>query len=211
MNSEIYHPGEYREHEFSSRLAELARGWFANHPNMPVTEPPARRRNVEGAADPVIDFGAGPGRYCDYFGQPPYMFKKIIGVEGCAAMTYRIQGAQQLQQLPYEMIQWDLAHPLWLGVKGNVMSVEVAEHLHADHHDTFMDTLSRHCSGKLLLTWATRGQGGLRHISERDQSEVVPYVARWGFRFLEEESNRWREDVGQQLSWFGKSIYLFER
>ena len=64
------------------------------------------------------------------------------------------------------MVQWDLAHPLWLGLKGHVMSIEVAEHLAAEHHDTFMDTLSRHCTGKLVLTWATVGQGGLRHIAE---------------------------------------------
>jgi hypothetical protein len=74
-----------------------------------------------------------------------------------------------------------------------------------------MDTLSRHCTGKLLLTWAVPGQGGLRHVAERTQEQVVPYVRRWGFTFLPEESEQWREIVGVDLSWFKKSIYLFQR
>ena len=203
MNTEIFQANEYGAHEFSPKLAALVSKWFAGDAGGSAP------RKYD--SDSVIDFGAGPGRYCQHLAAT-HRFKSVIGVEGCVAMTLP-EGAynQQKSQQPHQMIQWDLSVPLWLGVRGHVMSIEVAEHLHAQHHDTFMDTLSRHCTGKLLLTWAVPGQGGLRHVAERTQEQVVPYVRRWGFTFLPEESEQWREIVGVDLSWFKKSIYLFQR
>ena len=204
MNTEIFTDAECKEHVHSIKLGALIKDWFGGPDLLPerprVSE--AAKRKVKGLG-PVLDFGCGNGSYLEYLAA--YPFPRLIGVDGTHSMT----DADGL--FGPEYVQWDLAHPLWLGVKGNVMSIEVAEHLHAQHHDTYLDTLSRHCTGKLVLTWAVRGQGGLRHVSERNQTEVVPYVERWGFKFLAEESNRWRAEAGQDLSWFGKSIYLFQR
>jgi hypothetical protein len=196
MNDEIFTLPEASEHQFSGKLAQLASEFFS-------------------AEEPVIDFGCGNASYLVYLQGCGFT---CIGVEGTHGLTYcppKLQQSAQVDQenghRPLQLVQWDLQHPLWLGLKGNVMSVEVAEHLHAEHHDVFMDNLSRHCTGKLLLTWAVPGQGGLRHVSERTQQQVVPYVGRWGFGFLETESLRWRTAVAEELGYFRNSIYLFER
>ena len=85
------------------------------------------------------------------------------------------------------------------------------EHVHADYHDIVMDTLSRHCDGTLLLTWAVPGQGGTRHVSERSAEQVIPYVAQWGFVFNESQSLRMRKKVGNECGYMKNTIYLFER
>jgi cyclopropane fatty-acyl-phospholipid synthase-like methyltransferase len=196
MSDEIFTLAEASEHQFSVKLAELVAEFFSPE-------------------EPVIDFGCGNAGYLVYLQGRGF---NSIGVEGTHGLTYHTPKRHPLKpgnpenaQPSLELVQWDLQHPLWLGVKGNVMSVEVGEHLHAQHHDAFMDNLSRHCTGKLLLTWAVPGQGGLRHVSERTQEQMVPYVARWGFGFLEAESRRWRAVVAEELGYFRMSIYLFER
>ena len=214
-NPEIFSLQECSEHRLSQVLAELIKDWFGGGLECPPLAEGAVRKKQRGAlsTQSVIDFGCGNGAYCEYLSR--YAFENVVGVEGTHAMTFsppptpggfRYNGQKEVQ-----MVQWDLAHPLWLGLKGHVMSIEVAEHLAAEHHDTFMDTLSRHCTGKLVLTWATVGQGGLRHISERTEAQVVPYVERWGFKFQAEESRRWRELVAKELGYFRESIYLFQR
>lgn len=196
VNDEIFTMAEAAGHHFSEKLAGRAAEFFSPQ-------------------EPVLDFGCGNASYLVYLRGRGF---SGIGVEGTHGLTYRVPGHEQpsarfgrKSRPSLQLVQWDLQHPLWLGVKGNVMSVEVAEHLHAGHHDAFMDNLSRHCAGKLLLTWAVPGQGGLRHVSERTQEQVVPYAARWGFAYLEEESLRWREEVAEELGYFRKSIYLFQR
>ncbi len=198
MNDEIFALSEGGGHQFSAKLAELAAEFFSR-------------------SYPVIDFGCGNASYLIYLHGHGFTG---IGVEGTHGLTYRAPkpndnelapGGRQNARPPLELVQWDLQHPLWLGVKGNVMSVEVGEHLRAEHHNAFLDNLSRHCTGKLLLTWAVPGQGGLRHVSERTQEQVVPDVARWGFGFLETESLRWRAAVAEELGYFRRSIYLSER
>ena len=195
MNDEIFTMTEAGGHQFSKKLAELATEFFS-------------------PGEPVLDFGCGNASYLKYLQDHGF---SGFGVEGTHGLTYEAPRPQELAQRRANpvpclvLLQWDLQHPLWLGLKGNVMSVEVAEHLHAGHHDAFMDNLSRHCTGKLLLTWAVPGQGGLRHVSERTQEQVVPYVARWGFGFLEAESLRWRAVVAEELGYFRHSIYLFGR
>lgn len=183
-------------HQFSGVLAKLAAEFFS-------------------PGQPVLDFGCGNASYLMYLLDRGF---SGIGVEGTHGLTYQDTKSQEPARgngneakPPLQLVQWDLQHPVWLGVKGNVMSVEVAEHLHGGHHDAFMDNLSRHCTGKLLLTWAVPGQGGLRHVSERTQEQVAPYAARWGFCFLQEESLRWRAEVAQELGYFRNSIYLFQR
>lgn len=184
MNTEIFTTDESQHHHHVASLARLAAEWFDSR-------------------GPLIDFGCGDGYYLsEIYLTNGLLAEQVIGVEGTRKIA---------NPLWANIVQWDLCHPLWLGLKGDVMSVEVAEHLDAQHHEAYMDNLSRHCSHKLLLTWAVRGQGGTRHVAERDEHEVVPYVRQWGFDFLKEESYRWREIVGQECGYMRNTIYLFQR
>jgi hypothetical protein len=145
------------------------------------------------------DFGCGDGWYVNEL--------RLHGID-----SFGVEGSRIPRILNSDdFFQWDLRYPLWLPRKGFVSCVEVMEHVHHDYHDIVMDTLSRHCSGTLLLTWAVPGQGGTRHVSERSQEQVVPYVAQWGFSLNEAESMRMREKVGNECGYMRNTIYLFQR
>lgn len=146
-----------------------------------------------------IDFGCGDGWYVN---EMLASGRASFGVEG--SRIPRILNSENF-------LQWDLRYPLWLNKKGFVSCVEVMEHVHADYHDIVMDTLSRHCNGTLLLTWAVPGQGGTRHVSERSAEQVIPYVTQWGFAFNETDSLRMRQKVGSECGYMKNTIYLFER
>jgi len=63
----------------------------------------------------------------------------------------------------------------------------------------------------LILSWAIKGQGGHRHINEKNADEIVPKLQEFGFWLDVDKTNKWRELAGDDLSWFKHSIYCFER
>lgn len=183
-NSEIFTPEEARHHHHFPELANVM--------------------NEQICGDsPVYDFGAGDAWYTG-INAPEFPKTTFYAIEGSL-------NPAMLSGVPLEnvtTIQWDLRNPAYFGVRGTVFCIEVMEHIHAEYHDTVMDTLSRHCAGTLLLSWAVRGQTGTRHVAERNENEVVPYVAKWGFSLDREKSEEYRRRVG---SYFSNSLYLFRR
>ncbi|HET8899510.1 MAG TPA: methyltransferase domain-containing protein [Rhodanobacteraceae bacterium] len=62
----------------------------------------------------------------------------------------------------------DLASAFDLGRRFDlVQTLEVAEHIAADHADTFVTNLVHHASGLLLFSAAPPGQGGEFHVNEQ--------------------------------------------
>lgn len=185
MNTEIFTPEEAKHHHHFGELAN-------------VMKELVRPYQV------AYDFGCGDGYYVKEI-ETCTTVSKVYGIEGSRIYNTLIGTESPM----IEFIQWDLRSPLYIpDVRGFVSCIEVMEHIHAEYHDTVMDTLSRHCGGTLLLTWAIRGQTGTRHVAERDENEVVPYVAQWGFKLNREKTDEYRARVGSYMS---KSIYLFER
>ena len=183
MNTEIFTPEEAKYHHHFEKLASIMRDLVK----------PYRV---------AYDFGCGDGYYVDELSNTAEI---VYGIEG-SRIDNTLIGSEKHN---VRFIQWDLRSPLYIpSERGLVSCIEVMEHIHAEYHDTVMDTLSRHCGGTLLLTWAVRGQTGTRHVAERDENEVVPYVAQWGFNLNREKTDKYRARVGEYMS---KSIYLFER
>jgi len=85
----------------------------------------------------------------------------------------------------------------------------VAEHINPEFEQTFLRNLSRHCSKKLVLSWAVPGQGGQRHVNERGEVYVINRMKEWGFELDEKATESLREAAS--ISWFKKSIYVFTR
>lgn len=185
MNSEIFTPEEAKHHHHFGELAAILKELSA--PYMVA-----------------YDFGCGDGYYVNEL-QTADQLAKMYGIEGSRIDNTLIGSENPL----IEFIQWDLRHPLYIpDQRGLVSCIEVMEHIHAEYHDTVMDTLSRHCGGTLLLTWAVRGQTGTRHVAERNENEVTHYVRNWGFVLNREKTDEYRQRVGSYMS---KSIYVFER
>lgn len=187
MNTEIFSPEEAKHHHHVKKLLEYMLDFTKSESHM-------------------YDFGAGDGYYVENIATK-YPLCQVHGVEGS-----RIRFTLEPPVLPnLQAIQWDLTYPAYFGPRGFVSCIEVAEHIHAEKHDTLMDTLSRHCREYLLLTWAVRGQGGCRHVSERNESEVVPYVEKWGFGLHGGLTEEMRKNVGKECGYMKNSIYIFQR
>ena len=172
----------------SERLAEVAGAWFSEDP-----------------ASNLYDFGCGQGYYLEQiekkYANGPFGF----GFDGCPDLAACAQ---------YDLIihPVDLGVPFFTGLpRGHVMSIEVAEHIAEARLPAFLGNLERHCAHKLLLTWAKRGQAGTRHVSCRNQDEVVPMVEALGFQFLEKPTTDWRRYVGEEIWYFKDTIYAFAR
>lgn len=151
---------------------------------------------------PVLDFGCGDGSYLRDLSTLK-SYPSLIGVEGTKNLSL-------VQKFP-NIVQWDLRNPLWLGVKGSVLSFEVAEHIHEEYHENYLDTLVRHSIDTLCISWAVRGQGGCRHVAERNWDEVIPLFSSYGFKYDNEKSLFLRIEAGQDLPWFKDTIYFFEK
>lgn len=191
MNTEIFSPQEAMHHHHFDQLLEVM--------NEILNSFDAEPSNIV-----HYDLGCGDAWYIKNLAirNPQASF---VGVEG--SLIEETLNGVLLDSV--QVIQWDLRNPLYIGKnRGFVSCIEVMEHVHADFHDVVMNTLSRHCAGTLLISWAVRGQTGTRHVAERNENEVIPYVERWGFRLNRAKTDEYRQRVGSYLA---KSLYLFER
>ena len=61
-----------------------------------------------------------------------------------------------------------------------VLSLEVGEHLPKRHEAAFLENCHRHNARGMVLSWATRGQGGTGHVNEQDNDYVKAAVCAMG-------------------------------
>lgn len=106
----------------------------------------------------VLDVGCGRGVWLrEWMAVAPHCF----GVDGAYVDT------RNLAIPARNFAAHDLSQPLNLGRRFDlVQSLEVAEHIHRDCADTFVDNLCRH-SETVLFSAAIPGQGGEGHINEQ--------------------------------------------
>lgn len=93
--------------------------------------------------------------------------------------------------------------------KGNVMCLEVAEHIDPKDEANFLSNLHDLCSGKLVISWAIPGQGGKRHVNEQAAAHVIARMHEQQFTINNGITEKLREAA--TISWFKDSLYAFER
>lgn len=78
-----------------------------------------------------------------------------------------VNGLDQLPRPAHpKLIQHDLRNPIDLGRKFElVTSIETAEHLEAEYAETFVDTIVKHASKRIIFTAAMPGQIGDGHLN----------------------------------------------
>jgi SAM-dependent methyltransferase len=147
----------------------------------------------------VYDLGCGLGTYLSVLRQCGFKF--LIGYDG--EVNPRRDFGTVFQQ--------DLTKPF--SVKpGDVICLEVAEHIPARFEGVFLDNVcgAVERGGRLVLSWATRGQGGHGHVNERNNPEVIRLLDDRGFDYLEAGSFAARRAVSA-LDWFRHSTMCFRR
>src|SRR5437867_3401736 len=116
----------------------------------------------------VVDFGCAHGAWLSVWSKAGV---SVTGVDGPSV------DLRYLMIDPTEFIAADLTEPIHLGRQFDlVQSLEVAEHLRAEHAERFIDTLIAH-GPCVLFSAAVPGQGGEHHINE----QPLEYW-RWVFR-----------------------------
>jgi len=141
----------------------------------------------------IVDFGAGGGRYCDFFNKTgEYCCFAYDGTSNVVELSKGLVQTQRLDQY------FDLGRTFdW------VMCLEVAEHIPEEAEDILLGNLKRHAKYGLILSWSEHGEGP--HQNAKPWQEVKAMVEAKGFSLDTVASSRLRP----QISWMRGSVHVF--
>lgn len=148
---------------------------------------------------PIYDFGCGLGNYLAALNHNG--FKNLTGYEGDPAH----------RQVYHKIIKQDLTKPFTVEKPGICIFLEVAEHIPAEFEKAALDNVTNACSGKLITSWAIRGQAGFGHVNCLDNHEAIEKFTSRGFKYLEEDSKAARSIDLESAPWFKNTILIFEK
>ena len=146
----------------------------------------------------TYDFGCGVGHYLDYLKKNNFI--DLVGYEGVVPAN----------RLFENIISQDFTKHFDLERKGNVICLEVGEHIPAQYQNTFLDNVTNACDDILILSWAIRGQLGLFHVNCLNNDEVIQEVEKRGFVFLNDETLSARNCIKENCDWFKNTILIFK-
>lgn len=147
----------------------------------------------------IHDFGCGNGSYLKYLQSKGFI--DLTGYEG---------------EIPNKefshILKQDLSQMFNVRNKGNVICLEVGEHIPKQYQDVFLDNICNACDGKLILSWAIRGQYSSSHVNCLNNEEVIPEVERRGFRYIKDDSIKARNSINPNgCNWFCDTILIYEK
>jgi len=146
----------------------------------------------------VYDFGCGNAYYISELAKEGF---QCTGIEGCPLNNF----------LHPNVIVADLTKRFKFGVEGSVISLEVIEHIEKEFEQIVLDTITNHCDGKLIFSWALTGQPGIGHVNCVDQSYAISEIERRGFKYLEADTKYARTQVDSNCDWFERTLLIFEK
>lgn len=150
---------------------------------------------------PIYDLGCGLGFYLQELHKAG--FKYLTGYEG---------------EIPHHgkffsnILQHDITLPLEnLPPAGNVICLEVGEHIPGHYQYHFLKNLKNLCKNKLILSWAIQGQGGHGHVHCLNNDEVITSLAK-SFLYLHEDSMHVRKSIApaSNTPWFLNTVMIFK-
>jgi SAM-dependent methyltransferase len=147
----------------------------------------------------VYDFGCGLGKYLKDLNDNG--FTKLIGFEGDPPDKKEFDRIEQK----------DLTIPFELQEKGNVISLEVGEHIPREYQDIYIDNITNPCDGYLIASWAIRNQPGFGHVNCLNNNEIIPEFEKRGFEYLIKESMDARSIIAQNTCWFRDTLIVFKK
>jgi hypothetical protein len=148
----------------------------------------------------VYDLGCSTGRYINFLKNKGFNIK---GFDGTPDIK-NISGLEEIEE-------FDLTFPLNLPKKGNILCLEVIEHINKEYEHIILDNIINNCSNKLVISWAIPGQGGKRHVNEQKSEYVLEIFKQKNFQLNKELTETFRNVSGKDLQWFSQSIYVFEK
>lgn len=149
---------------------------------------------------PIYDFGCGMGFYASNLRKSGF---KVTGYEGDPPQ----------KRFLADCVKQDLTQPFTVPEQGNVVFLEVAEHIPAQFEKAALDNVLAAVKDKhkLVLSWAVRGQAGFGHVNCLDNDEVITKIEGRGFKYLKEVSEEARKIDLDTAPWFRHTIMVFEK
>jgi hypothetical protein len=149
---------------------------------------------------PVYDLGCGLGFYLKELEKSG--FTNLTGYEGSIPHHGKFFD---------NILQHDITLPLHNLPPGNVICLEVGEHIPGHHQYYFLENLKNLCNNKLVLSWAVRGQPGHGHFHCLDNHEVIACLSD-KFLYLEQPSIDARKVIIPPITpWFVNTIMVFKK
>ena len=103
-----------------------------------------------------------------------------------------------------------MAQPINVG-KGNVLSLEVFEHIPPMYERQFVQNIINSCDDKLVLSVAVEGQGGIGHVNCKNNDYIINLFSENGFSFKEGLTDAIRTDVEPHVMYFKNTLMIFEK
>lgn len=156
----------------------------------------------------IYDFGCGTGMYLNRLKNAG--FSKLCGFEGSVPKN----------KIFDNIVEQDLTKSFSVDTKGNVISLEVAEHIPSQFTDNYLSNIYNACmeGGTFICSWAVRGQGGEGHVNELNNEEAIRLITNKGFTYLPDETTNVRSlilDVQDfdngHLPWFKNTTLIFKK
>ncbi len=145
----------------------------------------------------AYDLGCSSGRYLSA------LIEHGLNAQGFDATPGIARSSPPIEEL-------DLARPqVFTEAPGNVMCLEVAEHIHPQDQVHFLANLKALCADKLVLSWAVPGQGGKRHVNEQPRQNVINQIEALGFKYNVELMTKL--STVASIEWFKTSMYAFQK
>jgi|LakMenEpi03Aug12_release.lakeMendotaPanAssembly.Ray.scaffolds.fasta_scaffold303903_2 hypothetical protein len=147
----------------------------------------------------IYDLGCGPGDYLNDLSN--LGFTKLIGFEGDPITKYE----------HLTINKFDLTNPIENFDTGNVICLEVGEHIPQKYQQEFLNNLVKLCDKYLIFSWAVRGQGGRGHVNELNNDEILPIFIEKGFEFLEKETTELRSQPEDYCRYFKNTLFILRK
>lgn len=147
----------------------------------------------------IYDFGCGMGEYLKQLDRDG--FTNLVGFEGDVPVKKVFDG----------IFQQDLTQPISeaFADKGDVIMLEVGEHVPQEFESALIDNVSRLCRGYLVLSWAIPGQDGYGHVNCKSNEDVIEMLRLKGFVYLPTLTEEARFNVDDNAPWFRNTLMVF--
>lgn len=146
---------------------------------------------------PLYDFGCGTGHYLQKLSEAGYT--NLTGYEGKIVKD----------SLFTNIVEQDITNLFEPPTKGNVICLEVGEHIPPEFENNFLTNLANACEYYLILSWAVRGQEFDGHVNCLNNNEVIPKVMAKGFEFLPQETTSVKNAINDFFHF--KSTMVFRK
>jgi len=148
---------------------------------------------------PLHDFGCGLGNYLKDLEDNGFTY--LTGFEADPPRNSKFQ----------HILKYDLSIAFTLPVKGNVISLEVGEHIPVEFMDVYLDNITNACNNYLITSWAVKGQAGFGHVNCLDNHEIIPEIEKRGFKLMEKETQEVRSINLSEAPWFKNTLLVFKK